>query len=1372
MLRSWKQTLIIFFLTGMLMPLCLGGERRETGRLVMRSFGTQEIHAKGPALALAETDDGSMFVGSNHLVIFDGLGWQRIDIPEAYAFRALDASLVAGGPIHHTRVWVGAVGAIGYVERNLQGLWSFTSLVPQLQAAGLPVPNEVWLVKAVGQGAIFVSAHRVWRWDGTRFESWILQSGLPLKAVADETGGVWIYQAGVGLLHLGEGGAPRLVRPTQTLPPGSIDWMLPPINKGDQSGTAARTDLPSTEGMLVGTTDGIYRLTADGSELLPALSEYLNGQATVQAVAVEGGDVIAIRTVRNGVVLATRQGDVIMVVNQSSGLSSDTVYFLWSDRRGAIWLGLDGGCVRLDSVDIVSLFDTRNGLKQGLPRKVVTQGEVTYVLTDKELYQVTDSAPEAARLIPIFSQAMFSDAVSSSDGLWIGSNHGLWRIDHEGASHQMTTVGEGACFATVPWFPQGFLYTDAHGLKSFALPSHGGAVQDFGVKINDLPVSLVADDRGDLWLSTATDGIIHFQIRPDENGPTLVPAEHFRENDGLPGTAGRPVLTRVGPRLFAFTETQILVLDPTRGFVPAPEFSGWQGVAGASVGPPPPATRDGSESSIAYWLAKRCDLQTDSPAYALLRVSYDQDGGGTLRWEPLLMAGLDTIGEVTSLDVTRLGGENIMWIGGEGGLLRARLDRIRLSSTPRSLQLREVRVRGKSGGMLELHPKKTATIGPSFRSVTFGFTAAQPMEVTPVAIYYQTRLQPIETEWTPPRRNNTREFTGLAPGSYVFMAQRVDRYGRSGEPATYSFEIVAPWYRRWPAVIIYVVFGGFVVAGLLRWRLQTLQRQTERLDRLVAQRTRELELSSTAKSEFLENISHEIRNPLNGIVGLANLLKPERLLTEDKEVLRSLKASADHLRRVTEDVLGFSKLEFGSVAVEEKAFRLGQALREVVAQHEASARQWGSRISLILPPGAEDCFVGDEGKIRTIIGNFLSNAVKYAPGKPVEIRADWTDDEDASTQVFIAVTDRGPGVPANEQELIFQKYVRGSIASAHGVTGSGIGLAMCRMLARRMGGIIGVESPLPVSEAETNEAGPGASFHLWLPLKRTGSLLSSATAKPLTVPPTDTKTTSTTATALILDDEEYNRIVLAGLARELGYEPLLAGDAASSLAVVGERLIDVMFIDLELQGSKGYDTARLLRQLPGGKNAVIIATTGRDSDEARRRCQQAGMNGFLLKPFEGEQVREVIRRVREERGAGCVPGASPPPGPLSPKVAPGGNPPILRALQLYAQGANQTVVEAARRYGTAVDQEIAIIQQGLACEDRPALAAAGHRLRTLGALVQARSVNEAARLLEERALTLSQPELAELVNQLVSDTAQLKEALRQACLSITPGGPD
>lgn len=327
-------------------------------------------------------------------------------------------------------------------------------------------------------------------------------------------------------------------------------------------------------------------------------------------------------------------------------------------------------------------------------------------------------------------------------------------------------------------------------------------------------------------------------------------------------------------------------------------------------------------------------------------------------------------------------------------------------------------------------------------------------------LLYQTWIYGVDDTWTPPTHAAARTLENLAPGRYEFRVRSLDAFGQTGPAQTRSFAVLAPWWRTAPAIAGYVALALATGAGLVRWRLRHLRNQNERLNRLVAERTREIELASTAKSEFLENVSHEIRNPLNGLSGLLNLMKEERFDPRERELARSLRAVAGELQRVFEEVLSFSKLEYGYAKLRKRPFRLRRSLGEIVELFAPVARQHGCTLELEWSAPADDAFEGDESKIKTVISNFVSNALKYAPGGPVTIRVDANPRAAGAVELYIEVRDSGPGVPAAEQELIFKKFVRGSNGARDGTAGSGLGLATCRMLAQIMHGNVGIESPL------------------------------------------------------------------------------------------------------------------------------------------------------------------------------------------------------------------------------------------------------------------------------------------------------------------------
>ena len=1248
----------------------------ESGRPIIRSFGAAEGHSKGPVLAFAETEDGTLFVGSNYLVVFDGFRWQRIEIAGAYGFRAL---ATAADP---NRVWVWATGAIGYVQRDDTGIWTFVSMAPQLAASNLPVPGEISLVRPVGAGAVFVGTQEVLRWDGTKFVSWSLKSAARLRGAGDRQH-VWVIQQGTGLWAIGEAGEPTLALPASLLPAGSAEWVIPPPDaKGADT---------SLEGMLLGLDTGVFRRSAGRWVRLDEISNRLDEETPAFAADV-GPDEFVVGTLNDGVFLARKDGSVEITVNHGNGLSDDAVCSLWGDRRRGIWVGLNDGCCRLDSLGAISIYDRREGLDLGLPRKVFAEGDTRFVLTDRVLYRLRPGGLTGHLDSLVQAGDRLSDALPVGNSVWLSGQSGLRSI---GGQPITITHSPTGVIAADPSSPGGLLFAEGAALNAAAphsTPPWEERTLQFKAGSDVSSIVTAADGR--VWLSA--DGLYELGPSPAQG---TAPVAHFLEGQGLPTPSAHPILATLGDAVFAFTETQVLRFQPTSStFEPEPALAGWT-VAGAASNLAPAA--DG------YWLVQRSGLSDVSP-YDILRV---HETDGHLAFESMRVAGLDNLGDITSMNLLDSPGGPVLWVGGKGGLLRIEVAKIRVASAPRHLQLRQIHTSGDAERFLEIHPSRPVELSPDTRRVEFAFSAAQPMEASPQAVNYQTQLLGIENEWSVPSHKNTREFTGLAPGRYVFMARRVDRHGVPGEALSYPFAVIAPFYARWPAILAYAVTLLALGILILRWRLRQLREQTERLDRLVKSRTRELELSNTAKSEFLETISHEIRNPLNGIVGLAGLLKPENLDPEEADVARSLQASAEHLRRVAEDVLGFSRLELGVVSVDHTPFRLRRLLEELLAAARDQAQRQGNPLTLSVPEGDDDRFAGDPQKIRTIIGNFLTNALNHAPGVPIELKADWAHDGAKERQVFIAVIDRGPGVTAEDQELIFQKFVRGRAATENRVTGSGLGLALCRTLAQSMGGAVGLESPPP--------GGPvGSSFYLWLPLQ-----VSTAPA----LEPLSAEATAELG-ALVVDDQDYNRAVLVGLSRELGFTAHAAGDVGTALALMEQHPIAVAFLDLELRGGDGCTLARRIREIPKNSQAIIIAVTGHDSAEARARCTAAGMDGFLLKPVLPDDVRTVISQARR--------------GPW-------------RALDLYTQSGAGTREEAGLRLLESLDDEATTIRSG----DRAAKRAAAHRLRALGALVHDTAVNEAAARLQAEALEATEERLLALAETAVNEVSRLRVAL-------------
>jgi signal transduction histidine kinase/ActR/RegA family two-component response regulator len=744
-----------------------------------------------------------------------------------------------------------------------------------------------------------------------------------------------------------------------------------------------------------------------------------------------------------------------------------------------------------------------------------------------------------------------------------------------------------------------------------------------------LPVTLLSAGNGQLWLSTLSDGIFRYRcaVNPKTGAAALSLETHYAEGSGLPPRARRPILTAVGSQIVAFTETEILRFSAAGGFIPAPEFAGWIGMAAAAPFPSEPAQT--ASADTAYWIVQRQALGPLSP-YSLLHVWSERRHGEILQWDPWRLNAVDGSDEVTGVDVTTDASGTFVWIGRKQGFLQVSPPAVEAIEVPQPLQMRGVTAGGTQH--FDLLPAKALVLSPQVQSLRFDFSPNRLLELGPA--FYQTRLRGVETDWSGIRTQSTAEFTGLAPGSYRFEARQIDQYGRAGPTLGYGFTLEAPWYRHWPAQAGFLALAAAGVGYFVRRRLQHLHDRTVKLDRLVAERTRELEMSNAAKSEFLDSISHEIRNPLNGIVGLIALLDETGTGDVRRELGRSLKECAAGLSQVFNEVLNFSRLESGQVEIQARPFRLAELLASVRAMFLDAAVQHGSSVEIELPPDFADGWLGDEAKIRTILNNFLGNALKYAPGTPVTIAVTSTEREDGQAAIMIEVSDQGPGVPDEEQELIFKKFARGAQARQSDILGTGIGLATCRALAKELGGSVGIESP--------NAGGRGSTFFLRLILRPTDQPAAAEGGKGAggwnaTSPSAEALAKEGRRAedlagfdrrALVVDDKSYNQLVLASILQQLGYRMEIVDTGAKALASFAQQPFETVFLDLDLPGMTGPEIARELRRQPGGVAAVIIGTSGRSSAEVAQRCREAGMDSLVTKPLTAQAIEAALQAAR------------------------------------------------------------------------------------------------------------------------------------------------
>lgn len=521
---------------------------------------------------------------------------------------------------------------------------------------------------------------------------------------------------------------------------------------------------------------------------------------------------------------------------------------------------------------------------------------------------------------------------------------------------------------------------------------------------------------------------------------------------------------------------------------------------------------------------------------------------------------------------------------------------------------------GRQGSPLNQSLYNTSTINLNHIQRNINLHFALPDYLNPEANTYTYILEGYEQQWNPLTRHSYASYRNLPPGAYTFRVRAKNSLGTwSNSEARLQIQVKAPWWRSSPAIIAYSLLAAILIFGI--------NTTIRRMDKLATAIRMEKELTAY-KLQFFTNISHEFRTPLTIIQGVVHNLRKQPDLKQIREEVGFLERSTDRLMRLVEQLLEFRKLQNNRPQINPRPLHLSEFTQAICSAFEHQAKQRNIHIQLISPP-QQHAVLLDEGVLDKTLHNLLSNALKFTPEDGnIEVQLRF---EEPKRQIELQVHDSGPGLNADQQKELFQRFKR----FHHEMPGAGIGLNLCMEL------ITAHEGSISYRPSHLG----GACFQVHLPwvlasLPESETTKSESSDWPNIIQPhrvIEHKGNTDKHILIIEDDQEIANYLQQHLSHY--FQTTHAPDGKKGLSLCNEVQPDLVLCDVMMPVMNGFEVTHQLKNHRSTCHLPIILLTAYTAEEYQFKGFEAGADAYISKPFSPDMLLLRINNLLEQREA-------------------------------------------------------------------------------------------------------------------------------------------